>query len=171
MNKTTQITVGIIVLALVIWAISASVGGKKEASGEEPIRIGVATILSGSFAAGGENIVKATKLAVQEINDGGGINGSLIELFVEDSGWDSQDGLNASQKLINVDNVRYIINGMSSNGTLSSAPLADETKTVMLKVGTGGQSIDDAGEYTFRTANSDLLAGRDIARAMFDLGL
>jgi branched-chain amino acid transport system substrate-binding protein len=35
---------------------------------------------------------------------------------------------------------------------------------------TGGTNVDNAGEYVFRVANSDLLAGRDIADAVLKLG-
>jgi branched-chain amino acid transport system substrate-binding protein len=35
---------------------------------------------------------------------------------------------------------------------------------------TGGNNIDSAGEYIFRNANADVLAGRDLARAMLKLG-
>jgi len=59
---------------------------------------------------------------------------------------------------------------MTSNGTIASARIANEKKVILLTPVTGGQNIDDAGEYIFRTANSDSLAGRDIARGMIKLG-
>ena len=134
------------------------------------IKIGVSTILSGDFAALGENIVNAAKLTVEEINKSGGINGKKIELIIEDAGLDGKSGLSAAQKLINIDRVKYIIGGTSSNGTLSVAPLVNKEHIIYMTPVTGGSNVDNAGEYIFRTANSDLLAGRDIATAMNKLG-
>ncbi len=59
---------------------------------------------------------------------------------------------------------------MSSSGTIATARLADENKVVILTPVTGGKNVDNSGDYVFRTANSDILAGRDIARAMNKLG-
>ena len=136
----------------------------------EPIKIGVSTILSGDLAAGGQNMVWGAELAVERINNSGGVNGRMIKLFVEDARCDSRGGLNAASKLINISGVKYIIGGTCSNGTLAAAPLANERKVLYLTPVTGGSNNDNAGEYVFRTANSDVLAGRDLANAMFKLG-
>lgn len=136
----------------------------------EPIRIGVATILSGDIAAFGENLVNVAKMQVDEINQKGGIDGRKVELVIEDAKCDSKTGLSAVQKLINLDKVKYIIGGMCSNGTLAAAPVVNENKVVFLTPSTGGKNIDEAGEYIFRIGNSDLLVGRDIASTMAKLG-
>jgi len=169
MKKLVWIIIILVVLGLIAWVVQKSAGPSTPVS-TEPIKIGVSTILSGDFAAAGENMVNAAKLAAEEINNSGGINGRKIELTVEDAGWDSKTGLAAAQKLINADGIKYIVGGTSSNGTLASAPLANENKVIYMTPVTGGTNVDNAGEYVFRTANSDLLAGRDVADAMNKLG-
>ncbi len=139
------------------------------ASGE-PIKVGVSTILTGDYAALGENIVQTAKLAVAQVNAEGGIDGRPLELVVEDAGLDSKTGLAAAQKLINVEGVKYIIGGTSSNGTLAAAPLANENKVIYMTPVTGGTNVDNAGEYIFRVANGDTLAGKDLADAALKLG-
>ncbi len=146
-----------------------SISGPKPASGE-PIKIGISTMLSGDYAALGDNIVKTAELAVAEVNVKGGINGRPLELVVQDAGLDSKTGLAAAQKLINVDGVKYIIGGTSSNGTLAAAPLANEHKVIYMTPVTGGANVDSAGEYIFRVANGDLLAGKQLAEAAVKLG-
>ena len=59
---------------------------------------------------------------------------------------------------------------MTSDGLLAAAPIANQTKTIIMTPVTGGKNVDEAGEYIFRNANSDLLSGRDIANAMIKLG-
>lgn len=159
--------ISILVIALII---AVGVGYAYNKDDKDPIKIGVATILNGDYSVLGQNIVKSARIAVDDINAGGGINGRQIELLVEDSGLDSKTGLSAGQKLINVDGVRYIVGGMSSNGTLAVAPLANEKKAIVMTPVTGGKNIDEAGEYIFRNANSDVLAGRDLAEAMIKMG-
>lgn len=143
---------------------------RENAKNVEPIKIGVASLLSGDFAVLGENIRDTALLAVEEINQNGGVGGRPVELVVEDSKVDGKSGLSAVSKLINVDRVKYIIGGMSNNGTIAAAPLANKDKVIIMTPVTGGKNVDDAGEYIFRTANSDLLAGVDLARAMSQMG-
>src|SRR3989344_1447319 len=134
------------------------------------VKMGVATILSGDLAAMGENIANAARMTVDEINAEGGINGSQIELVIEDAKCDSGTGLSAITKLVTVDSVRYIVGGMCSNGTLAAAPVANTQKAIIMTPTTGGSNVDAAGEYIFRAANSDILAGRDIANTMNKMG-
>lgn len=158
----------VLAIIIVLMVCFAAFSGKQTEAG--PIKIGVASLMTGDFAVVGENIEKTSKLAVKEINDAGGINGRQIELYVEDSGCTSKEGLSAAQKLINVDQVRYIVGGMCSNGTLAAAPIANPAKVLIMTPVTGGSNVDNAGEYVFRNANSDVLAGRDIANAMIKMG-
>ncbi len=137
---------------------------------DKVIKIGLASLMTGDFAVVGENIRNTAQLAVEEINNKGGINGRKLELIVEDSKCDSKTGLSAVSKLINIDKVKYIIGAMCSNGTVASAPIANEKKVIIMTPVTGGKSVDEAGEYIFRMANSDVLAGIDTARAMVGLG-
>lgn len=161
---------GLLVLIVVagLWLYSAY--GKEGAGSKEPLKIGVASLLNGDFAVVGENIVKTARLAAEDINAEGGINGRPVELVIEDAGYTSRDGVSAIQKLVNADGVRYVIGGMSSNGSVAAAPIANQTHTVILTPVTGGKNVDEAGEYIFRIANADILAGQDLANAMLQLG-
>lgn len=164
MSKNIKWIIGVGILLVVV------IVSNLETKPSGPIKIGIATILSGDYAAAGTNMVNATKLAIKQINDSGGINGRQLELTIEDSGCASKEGLSAAQKLINVDGIKYIVGGMCSNGTLAAAPLANDKKVLIMTPVTGGKNIDDAGDYIFRNANSDILAGRDLANAMLKLG-
>ncbi|MDB5259984.1 MAG: Extracellular ligand-binding receptor [Candidatus Nomurabacteria bacterium] len=158
----------IVVILLVIWVI-VDKNKSKPATGE-PIKIGVATLLTGDYAALGENISNTAKLVIEEVNKNGGINGRPLELYIEDSKVDSKSGLDAIQKLVNVDKAHYIIGGMTSNGTIAGAPIANKQHVIILTPVTGGSNVDNAGDYVFRIANSDVLAGRDLANAMIKMG-
>ena len=164
MRKTLFVIAGVLVV------IGAWAGFHRTSQPKGPITIGVSTMLSGNWAALGNNIVNAAKLAVSDINASGGIDGRQVQLVTEDAGLDSKTGLSAAQKLINADGIKYVIGGTSSNGTMAAAPVANAAHAIYMTPVTGGTNVDTAGEYVFRTANSDLLAGRDLARAAIRLG-
>lgn len=167
MKHIALVVVGAVLLGGLLYAVLSS--NNRQTSGES-IKIGVSSILSGDLAAFGENPVNAARIAIAEVNANGGINGRPLELVLEDAGCDSKTGLSAAQKLINVDKARYIIGATCSNGTLAAAPLVNENKVIYMTPVTGGANVDHAGEYVFRVANGDLLAGRDLAHAALRLG-
>lgn len=167
MKKIILIIVAIAVVLAGAWLYK---NNSQKTNEKAPIKIGVATILTGDFAVAGENMVNATKLAVSDVNNSGGINGRKLEIAVEDAKCDSKGGLDAIQKLVNIDGIRYIVGGMCSNGTIAAAPIANEKRALVMTPVTGGKNVDEAGQYIFRTANSDVLAGRDLANAMLKLG-
>lgn len=160
----------ILIIAVVVVGGYFLLNKKQGPKDTSPIKIGVASLMTGNFVVVGENIRNTAQLVVEEINSSGGVDGRMLQLAVEDSKCDSKTGLSAVSKLINIDKVKYIIGGMCSNGTVAAAPLANENKVIILTPVTGGQNVDNAGEYVFRTANSDILAGVDIAKAMNDMG-
>src|SRR3989344_3497676 len=65
----------------------------------EPIKIGVSVGLTGSAAFIGESYYAGLKVAQQEINDAGGIDGRSIEFDVQDNKNLAQDGLSAFRAL------------------------------------------------------------------------
>lgn len=161
----------VIVIVVLVFAIVLNQNNNADSNQENsPIKIGITSLLSGDFSIVGENVVRSAQITIEQINANGGIDGRQVELVVEDAGCDSKTGLSAVSKLINVDNVKYIIGAMCSNGTISAAPIANEGEVIIMTPVTGGTGVDNAGEYIFRTANSDLLAGRDLANAVDKLG-
>ena len=69
-----------------LFLCSSSALGLSQAAGEEPIRIGVISSLSGPFAQLGEDSVDGVKIALEEV--GYQIGGREIQLFIEDDGAD-----------------------------------------------------------------------------------
>src|SRR3989338_10317243 len=91
---------------------------KKELQGS--YKVGVMYPLSGDAASYGIPIQATTKIAADEINAKGGVNGKKLELIYEDSKCNPKDGNAAAQKLINIDKVKVIIGGVCSGETLGA---------------------------------------------------
>ena len=147
MRKTKVIAIfllGIIVgfaLSTLPIGDNVSVNGKSD---KEVIKIGVMTMLSGDLALIGENVVNAIEIAIEDL----GLPSENIELIVEDVGGlgDQSQAVSALEKLVEVDRVEIIVNGMSSNAALAIAPLLDEYEVVALYPFTGGTNIDLASD-------------------------
>lgn len=158
------------VLALVVLVGAAYLYTRPAELTGPTIKVGVATILSGDLASFGPHNVNAASLAIEDINASGGINGQALELVVADTACDGKTGLNAIQKLVNADGVKYIVGPTCSNASLAGAPVVNERQVVYITPATGGENIDKAGEFVFRVGNADALVGVDVARAMKQLG-
>src|SRR5580704_13607124 len=78
------------------------------------IPIGTYTDLSGVTAVWGVNDVNAYRMAFDEANDAGGINGRKIKYIVEDMQYQVPRAVQAANKLINRDNVFIMV---SNGGT------------------------------------------------------
>ncbi len=76
-----------------------------QARGETPVRIGMIDPLTGVYAAPAGNEVMGAKLAVEQMNAGGGMLGRQVELLVEDSANDVGTGVQKARKLLERDQV------------------------------------------------------------------
>ncbi len=85
-----------------------------QARGETPIKIGMVDPLTGVYAAPAQNEVIGAKLAIAEINAKGGILGRPTELLVEDSANDVGTGVQKARKLIDRDEVSFLIGDVNS---------------------------------------------------------
>lgn len=79
-----------------------------------PIKVGIATDLTGPLGNGGNSAVITARAVTKQINDGGGVLGRPIELHIEDTGSNESVGVGNVRKLIQRDQVDVVIGGISS---------------------------------------------------------
>lgn len=130
---------------------------------QETYKIGAAFALSGAIAVYGEGFKKAVDLAVEEINAAGGIKGKKIEIVYEDNKSTPKDCVTAVRKLIAVDKVPVLFGPAGSSNFMAAAPVAQESKVVMLSAQGAAPALTKAGEYIFRVFPSDVLQGKGIS--------
>jgi branched-chain amino acid transport system substrate-binding protein len=133
-------------------------------------KIGAAFALSGSIAVYGEGFKKCVDLAVEEINAKGGIRGTKIEIVYEDNKSNPKDCVNALRKLITVDKVPIILGPAGSSNFMAAAPVAQESKVVLISAQGAAVNLTQAGEYIYRVFPSDVLQGPHLADLALSLG-
>ena len=159
-NKKLNKIYVIIPLIIILIAI---IGGIIIQTRDKEIYIGSIMPLSGDVAAYGIPLQKAVELAETEINRDGGINNKRLNMIFEDSMCSGKDALNATKKLIEIDNVKVIIGGICSSETLTAAPYTEEKKVILFSPGSTSPDVTNAGDYVFRNAPSDAFGGKIIA--------
>ena len=116
------------------------------------IKLGVAEALTGNAAQYGVPIRKGFELAVSEINGSGGINGSKIELVVEDEQGKKEEAINVFKKLIFQDKVLMLFGPTLSNSAQASDPVAQTAKVVVFGTSNTADGITSIGNYVFRNS-------------------
>jgi branched-chain amino acid transport system substrate-binding protein len=110
------------------------------AQASEPIRIGVLAPLTGGGGPYGVDIVKASKLAADQINAAGGLlGGRKIELFVEDDETNATAAVKAARKLLDIDKVVAITAIWGSAPILAVRPLTLEKNVVLTALGSADE--------------------------------
>jgi branched-chain amino acid transport system substrate-binding protein len=161
------VAVGLVVLGLGI-RVGRSTLELAPAVAEPEIEIGALLPLSGSTAAYGENARSGIDLAVEEINDAGGINGVKVRVIYMDTKAMTDVGVTAFEQLIEDRSISAVIGPMSSSVTLAVAPLAEAERVVLVSPSASNPEITTAGGYIFRTCLSDQYEGLVLARLAVD---
>src|SRR3982074_1868170 len=105
--------------------------------------IGTHQDLSGPIKVWGVPVSNGMKMAVEEVNTAGGINGRKLRLILEDNGYDPKRAVLASQKMIERDKIFAMIGGMGSAPTLAAQDILFDAGVLQLFPLT-------AAEYTFK---------------------
>jgi ABC-type branched-subunit amino acid transport system substrate-binding protein len=80
-----------------------------------PIKVGIATDLTGPIAYSGNADANVAKMIVKEINDGGGLLGRPLELYIEDTASNESVAVGNVRKLIQRDKVDVVLGGVTSS--------------------------------------------------------
>ena len=135
------------------------------------VPVGAVVSETGAAASYGGKVKKGLDLAVEEINEAGGLNGKSLELVYRDDATNQDVGRQVTQELIDDVGVGAIIGAVSSSVTLAIAPICEAEKVILLSPTASTPDITQAGYYIFRTYPSDILEGTAMANFARDLGV
>lgn len=140
------------IASLLILTVLAACGGessgdKKEES--DTIKIGILEDQSGEFSLVGIQKLYAAELAVEEINENGGLLGKKVEIIAPDTQSDDKRYQELAKKLILEDKVDVIMGGFASSSREAIRPLMEQHK--MLYFYNNQYEGGVASKYTFLT--------------------
>lgn len=98
----------------------------------DPIKVGVVTPLSGSYAPIGKQVRWGAELAVKEINAAGGVKGRPFELLFEDEEANPPVAVRKSEKLLQQDKVDLLTGTVNSGSTLAVGQLAERNGRILV---------------------------------------
>lgn len=117
---------------------------------KEPIKVGFFAPTTGPVAADGENSLNAAKLAVENINASGGIDGREVVLVDYDDAFDTKQSVSVAQKLTTKDKVVAVVSGSYSGTTRAAAPVYQDAGIPMIASYAIHPDITKTGDYIFR---------------------
>ena len=166
MKGQTKLWVTVGIIAVIIIALLAAFSVQKKE--EEVIKIGVTLALSGKYAYIGQAELRGIEMAVDEINEGGGINGKRLKLIVEDNKGDATEATKNVNKLINVDNVDIVFSAFT-HITMAIKDIIFNNNKFLFYASTV-PDIAAENKYAFRDFYDAKAHGRAIADEAYKLG-
>ncbi len=109
--------------ALATLALVSTVSMAQQGVSPTEITLGSIQDLSGPLAGFGKQARLGMMLAVDEINETGGLNGRKLKLLVEDSGYDPKKAVLAAQKLVNQDKIFMMVGHIGTAQNMAAMPV------------------------------------------------
>jgi len=125
MKKMRKMVVILLVLIMVFAGVTGC-GKKEEESLGDSIKIGLVFSLTGGTAITEECMYNAAKLAIDEINEAGGVNGKKIEYVVKDYQTDADTAVKVVKELALQDKVQAIVGLYTSSSRVAVEPILEE---------------------------------------------
>ena len=153
-----------IVSLVMVFSLAAS----PAVAADEPIKLGAMFISSGKVGGYGKHADQAIRMAVQEINDSGGILGRKLEALFEDTKLNKDNVLSIAERFVNQDKVDFLMGPTSSGIAMSLTDFAKENKKILIATQAAADSL--TGEkfhpYIFSTLSNAMMHSRSGAYLM-----
>ena len=133
------------------------------------VKIGFNAPLTGFAAADGNSALIGARLAVEQVNAAGGINGDTMELVVYDDQASPKEAAPLAVKMTTQDEVTAGISGSYSGSTRAAATIFQENSVPYISAYAVHPDITRAGDYVFRTSFMGEVQGRAGAKLIAEL--
>jgi branched-chain amino acid transport system substrate-binding protein len=129
-RSRSGVVLGSLATVLLLVAVACNRGGQPAGLPPEgkPIKIGMATTLSGPVAIFGEANKKGAQMAVDELNKGGGVLRRQVELVVRDDMARPEEGAKIARDLIIGEGIKALLGPVSSAVALAITTVSAERK-------------------------------------------
>ncbi len=169
MNKWKKFTSACLVAALSATLLAGCGGEKKEeaAANADKYVIGASFELTGNVANYGKSTLSGLKLAVDQVNKAGGVNGKQLVVVESDNKSEPAESGNSVTKLITQDKVMAVVGPATSGCVAAATPVVTSNKVPLIAPCATAPAITvDNGkvrEFIFRACFIDPFQGRVMA--------
>ncbi len=134
-------------------------GCKQNENAANEILIGHFGSMTGSEATFGQSTDNGIKLAVDEINEAGGIKGKKIRLITYDDKGDAREVGTAVTRLTTNDGVVAVLGEVASKLSLAGAPVCQDAGIPMISPSSTNPQVTEIGDMIFRVCFIDPFQG------------
>ena len=169
MSKLKGTACILLVLVMVLTLVAATACEEEEG----PLKIGQLSSITGDLSDYGPALADAAQLAVDHINEAGGILGANVTIVLRDTGTSPVQGVDAARALVDIDNVAVIVGALSSGVTIAVASAVTVPSSVLQITSAStnpGVSVLEDNDFLFRTTVGDAAQGAVLARLALELG-
>ena len=154
--------------AFIIFALLISVScNRQQGTGQQEtgeILIGEFGSLTGTTATFGISTRNGVDLAIDEVNNAGGILGKKVRVIVEDDQGKPEEAQTVVTKLINRDRVVAVLGEVASSRSLAAAPVCQSNRIPMITPSSTNPKVTEIGDYIFRVCFIDPFQGFVMAK-------
>jgi branched-chain amino acid transport system substrate-binding protein len=156
-------------ITFIALAVVFAAAGMNHVYAADTIKVGFHAPLTGFAASDGKSASEGAKLAVEQINSTGGVNGKMLELVVYDDQAKAAQAIPIANKLIGQDEVVVGVSGSYSGPTRSAANVFQEASIPYIAAYAIHPDVTRAGNYVFRTSFLGEVQGRGGAKLVGDM--
>jgi len=135
----------------------------ENAASTDEIRWGEVQTLTGIEAGIGIAIHQGIELAIQKLNDQGGIGGHKIQLITLDDQGRPEEAATAVTKLITQSRVTALLGASASSRSIAIAAIAQKYHIPMVTPSSTHPKVTEMGDYIFRVCYIDSFQGQTMA--------
>jgi branched-chain amino acid transport system substrate-binding protein len=142
-HKLRRTAISSVIATVVLGSISTSAMAE--------VKFGALYPLSGGLALLGEESYRGLELAVDQINDNGGVQGETVVLETGDA-VDNNQAIGEARRLISREDVKAIFGTYASSRSIAASQVAEMSKVPYFELGAVADDVTDRGlNYVYRT--------------------
>jgi branched-chain amino acid transport system substrate-binding protein len=153
-----------LVLVLLIGLLVPGVTGAADT-----VKIGLLAPLTGFAAADGLSVLNSVQLAVERVNQDGGLLGRQVELVYYDDRADGKEAVALSRKLIQQDRVAGVVGGSYSTPSRAVAPIFEDEEIPFVAAYAVHPDVTTSGKYCFRNGFLGMVEGKSAGYVSVEL--
>ena len=172
---SNKMKIGFIALIFIISIIAFSGCVENDEQGDQikettEVKIGTLLSITGDLAPYGGPMQDSATLAIEEVNENGGLLGSSVTLISEDSQTSEIAAVDGANKLVKINKVPAIIGAAGSSISLSFIEITTKNNVVQISPSNTAPDFTtyDDNDFYFRTCPSDALQGKAMAILAMD---